>query len=215
MANLPPLINNVLTAPTPDTGLLQALANAAAGANAVNPVLTGAAQPAGLITNAQNTATSARSDALKTSQSLASLAMATAANLLGGQQDKPNPAAGSSALTALNGGGSSGGQQQGTQATQGAKGVSISINPSSATVAPGNTLPFTATVTGSSNTILNPIYYDKPTFYISDMGASFDPNIPGEIYQVDAVGYGGNANTVAVVESTYAVYTSSACRGCP
>lgn len=152
MANLPPLINNVLTAPTPDTGLLQALANAAAGANAVNPVLTGAAQPAGLITNAQNTATSARSDALKTSQSLASLAMATAANLLGGQQDKPNPAAGSSALTALNGGGSSGGQQQGTQATQGAKGVSISINPSSATVAPGNTLPFTATVTGSSNT---------------------------------------------------------------
>ena len=67
----------------------------------------------------------------------------------------------------------------------------------------------------TTNTILNPLYYAKPTFYISDMGASFDPNIPGEIYQVDAVGYGGNANTVAVVESTYAVYTSSACRGCP
>jgi type IV pilus assembly protein PilX len=66
-----------------------------------------------------------------------------------------------------------------------------------------------------NNTILNPSYYDAPTFYISDMGASFDPNIPGEIYQIDAVGYGGNANTVAVVESTYAVYTSSACRGCP
>jgi type IV pilus assembly protein PilX len=66
-----------------------------------------------------------------------------------------------------------------------------------------------------NNTILNPSYYDAPTFYISDMGASFDPNIPGEIYQVDAAGYGGNANTVAVVESTYAVYTSSACRGCP
>jgi type IV pilus assembly protein PilX len=66
-----------------------------------------------------------------------------------------------------------------------------------------------------TNNVVNPTYYDNPTFYISDMGASFDPNIPGEIYQVDAAGYGGNANTVAVVESTYAVYTSSACRGCP
>jgi Tfp pilus assembly protein PilX len=65
------------------------------------------------------------------------------------------------------------------------------------------------------NNILNPTYYKAPTFYISDMGASADPSIPGEIYQVDAVGYGGNSNTAAVVESTYAVYTSSACRGCP
>jgi hypothetical protein len=33
---------------------------------------------------------------------------------------------------------------------------------------------------------------------------------PGEIYQIDAVGYGGtNATTVAEVESTYAVYTTS------
>ena len=65
------------------------------------------------------------------------------------------------------------------------------------------------------NNILNPSYYKAPTFYISDMGASADPSIPGEIYQVDAFGYGGNSNTAAVVESTYAVYTSSACRGCP
>ena len=63
--------------------------------------------------------------------------------------------------------------------------------------------------------LANPTYFKPPTFYISDMGASGDPNIPGEIYQVDAVGYGGNSNTVAVVESTYAVYTASACRGCP
>ena len=69
--------------------------------------------------------------------------------------------------------------------------------------------------TPTTNSVNNPTYSSAPTFYISDMGASFDPNIPGEIYQVDAVGYGGNANTVAVVESTYAVYTSSACRGCP
>jgi type IV pilus assembly protein PilX len=48
-----------------------------------------------------------------------------------------------------------------------------------------------------------------PTFYISDMGPSVDPTIPGEIYMVDAYGYGGTAATVAVVESTYAVYTTS------
>jgi type IV pilus assembly protein PilX len=58
-------------------------------------------------------------------------------------------------------------------------------------------------------------YISAPTFYISDAGASADPNVPGEIYQIDAVGYGGNANTAAVVESTYAVYSSSSNRGGP
>jgi type IV pilus assembly protein PilX len=58
-------------------------------------------------------------------------------------------------------------------------------------------------------------YYDKPTFYISDAGASADVNVPGEIFQIDAVGYGGNLNTAAVVESTYAVYSSSSNRGGP
>jgi type IV pilus assembly protein PilX len=64
--------------------------------------------------------------------------------------------------------------------------------------------------TSTANTILNPTYAAAPTFYISDMGVSADASIPGEIYQIDAVGYGGNSNTVAVVESTYAVYSSSA-----
>jgi Tfp pilus assembly protein PilX len=64
--------------------------------------------------------------------------------------------------------------------------------------------------TSTANTILNPTYAAAPTFYISDMGASADASIPGEIYQIDAVGYGGNSNTVAEVESTYAVYSSSA-----
>ena len=63
--------------------------------------------------------------------------------------------------------------------------------------------------------LVNPTYFKPPMFYITDMGASGDPSIPGEVYQVDALGYGGNSNTVAEVESTYAVYTSSACRGCP
>jgi hypothetical protein len=56
----------------------------------------------------------------------------------------------------------------------------------------------------------NPTYYGTPTFYISDMGPSADPNFPGgEVYQIDAYGYGGNSNTVAEVESTYVVYTTS------
>jgi type IV pilus assembly protein PilX len=58
-------------------------------------------------------------------------------------------------------------------------------------------------------------YVSAPTFYITDAGASADPNVPGEIFQIDAVGYGGNSNTAAVVESTYAVYSSSSNRGGP
>jgi len=68
----------------------------------------------------------------------------------------------------------------------------------------------TSTSVGSGG---NPTYYGKPTFYISDLGVSVDPTTPGEVYQVDAYGYGGNANTVAVVESTYVVYTSSSNKG--
>jgi len=61
----------------------------------------------------------------------------------------------------------------------------------------------------------NNSYFAAPTFYISDAGVSFDPNVPGEIFQIDAVGYGGNGTTAAVVESTYAVYSSSSNRGGP
>jgi type IV pilus assembly protein PilX len=59
----------------------------------------------------------------------------------------------------------------------------------------------------------NNSYAIAPIFYISDGGPSSDPNVPGEVYQIDAVGYGGNGNTAAVVESTYAVYSSSNNRG--
>jgi type IV pilus assembly protein PilX len=47
-------------------------------------------------------------------------------------------------------------------------------------------------------------YYQAPIFYITDLG----PNAgspAGEVYQVDAIGYGGSATTVAVVESTFVV----------
>jgi type IV pilus assembly protein PilX len=64
-----------------------------------------------------------------------------------------------------------------------------------------------ASATSSNN------YSSAPIFYISDGGPSNDPNVPGEVYQIDAAGFGGNGNTVAVVESTYAVYSSSNNRG--
>jgi type IV pilus assembly protein PilX len=51
---------------------------------------------------------------------------------------------------------------------------------------------------------LNPTqgtYYSTPLFYITDLGESASG--PGEVYQIDATGWGGTADTVAVVESTF------------
>jgi type IV pilus assembly protein PilX len=73
-------------------------------------------------------------------------------------------------------------------------------------------MPISTITSVSAANLANPTYYATPSFYISDMGPSADPNIPGEIYQVDAAAYGGSSNTAAVVESTYAVYTSSSDR---
>jgi type IV pilus assembly protein PilX len=75
-------------------------------------------------------------------------------------------------------------------------------------VPPGMTVAAASASTGNT-------YFGAPTFYISDAGLSADPNVPGEVFQIDAVGYGGNGNTAAVVESTYAVYSSSSNRGGP
>jgi Tfp pilus assembly protein PilX len=51
-------------------------------------------------------------------------------------------------------------------------------------------------------------YYDYPLFYISYLGIGTAPTGgKGNLYQIDAVGYGGTANTAAVVESTYIVQT--------
>ena len=49
-------------------------------------------------------------------------------------------------------------------------------------------------------------YSGKPTYYISYLGIS--PGGLGSVYQIDAVGYAGSANTAAVVESTYLVQSS-------
>jgi hypothetical protein len=97
LTNLPPMINNLLTAPTPDTSLLQALSKSAASQQDFSPTFTGADKLAGLLTNAQNTANSARSDALKSSTDLISKAMSTASTLISqymsqqNQQQKQQP----------------------------------------------------------------------------------------------------------------------------
>jgi type IV pilus assembly protein PilX len=49
-------------------------------------------------------------------------------------------------------------------------------------------------------------YYKYPVFYISFLGVGTAPTGgQGNLYQIDAVGYGGTASTAAVVESTYIV----------
>jgi type IV pilus assembly protein PilX len=88
----------------------------------------------------------------------------------------------------------------------------IANNPVGVTFFP-TSMPIGATTAYSAPTAAGPNYFGKPTFYISDLGPSIDATVPGEIYQIDAFGYGGSQNTVAVVESTYAVYTSSSCAG--
>jgi type IV pilus assembly protein PilX len=52
-------------------------------------------------------------------------------------------------------------------------------------------------------------YFQTPLFYISYLGTTADSSTSNYklLYQVDAVGYGGSQNAVAVVESTYYVTT--------
>jgi type IV pilus assembly protein PilX len=58
--------------------------------------------------------------------------------------------------------------------------------------------------TGSiTNGLVNDVYYARPRFYITDLGPLASNN--GEAYKVDAYSYGTSANTVAVVESTFAI----------
>ena len=53
-------------------------------------------------------------------------------------------------------------------------------------------------------------YYANPLMYVSYLGVGTAPaGGQGSIYKVDAVGYGSNPSTAAVVESTYIVQTSS------
>jgi type IV pilus assembly protein PilX len=71
--------------------------------------------------------------------------------------------------------------------------------------------PFTTngnTLSGTTGTPTTTSYYDAPVFYITDLGVPAGGS--GEVYQIDAVGYGGTANAVAVVESTYMITQGTA-----
>jgi len=52
-------------------------------------------------------------------------------------------------------------------------------------------------------------YVQQPAFYISFLGGAYDNNQLGgtqtSSYQIDAAGYAGSLNSVAVAESTYNV----------
>ena len=65
--------------------------------------------------------------------------------------------------------------------------------------------PPTMLATGSTGGAAFNTFWLPPRFYIQLLGAS--PAGNGNIYQVDAWGYGGDPNTVVVVESTYLVST--------
>ena len=62
-----------------------------------------------------------------------------------------------------------------------------------------------------NSTAGNPNYFATPAFYIADVGLGADG--AGEVYQVAAYAFGGAANTVAVVESTYEVQQGVVNRG--
>ncbi|HTP37944.1 MAG TPA: PilX N-terminal domain-containing pilus assembly protein [Steroidobacteraceae bacterium] len=52
-------------------------------------------------------------------------------------------------------------------------------------------------------------YYAPPRFYITDVGLAPPAFGTGEVYKIDAIGLGGTANSVAIVESTFAVTVKS------
>jgi type IV pilus assembly protein PilX len=56
-------------------------------------------------------------------------------------------------------------------------------------------------------------YWDVPRFHIAHVGTSAD--LQGEVYQIDAVGYGATSNAVAVVESTFVLKAGVVDRGGP
>jgi type IV pilus assembly protein PilX len=76
--------------------------------------------------------------------------------------------------------------------------VGTTYYPSNA-LSPATSMSFVAASNGS----LSNAYYQTPSFYIQYLGLSADGG--GSVYKIDAVGYGGNSLSVAVVESTYEI----------
>lgn len=63
--------------------------------------------------------------------------------------------------------------------------------------------PFSSTQTLAKTGASQGSYYDAPAFYITYLGNSVTQG--GDLYQIDAFGYGGTSNSVSIVESTYVV----------
>ena len=81
LTNLPPLINNLITAPQPNTGLLQAMGQQASSQPDFSQALTGQQELSSQLNTGQTLANQARADALKTSQTLASQGISVMADL--------------------------------------------------------------------------------------------------------------------------------------
>lgn len=75
-------------------------------------------------------------------------------------------------------------------------------------------VPPNVTVNGTATTQLaSNQYYTDPEYAITYLGA--DPASPGSyLYQVTAQGFGGNPNSVAVVQSVYSVGSGTSCVSC-
>ncbi|WP_372784505.1 hypothetical protein [Phenylobacterium sp.] len=112
LTNLPGLINNVLTAPAPNTGLLQSLGQNFASQKDFDTALTGATQLASLLTNTQNVASQARSDAVKANMAFQQQAMNTLGGLVTGKAGGGG-AAGGKGKGKAGGGGAAGGKGKG------------------------------------------------------------------------------------------------------
>jgi type IV pilus assembly protein PilX len=77
--------------------------------------------------------------------------------------------------------------------------IGFTYFPNSAT----NTLTRMIFNTADANGSMANSYSAQPTFYIQYVGLAADGG--GSVYKIDAMGYGGNSLSVAVVESTYEI----------
>lgn len=94
LTQVPGLINNVLAAPAPNTGLLQSLGQNFASQKDFDTALTGATQLASLLTNTQNVASQARADAVKANMAFQQQAMNTLGGLVTGKAGGSDAAGG-------------------------------------------------------------------------------------------------------------------------
>jgi type IV pilus assembly protein PilX len=84
-----------------------------------------------------------------------------------------------------------------------ASGVTYSVFTSNAINGVSNVISATGT---ADNATQSASYVQAPQFNVIDLGPNAPGALPaGEVYQVDAVGFGGTSNTVAVVESTFVI----------